>query len=74
MLWVGMGKFKNVAKSRRIVTRRGRPVLKPQGPVHSKRSMRTFDALPEIHEHAQRIVHNGITRGHTAVFDTGHQK
>ena len=74
MLWVGMGKFKNVAKSRRIVTRRGRPVLKPRGYVRSNRAVKTFDALPKIHKHTQGIAHNGIARGHTAVFDTGIQQ
>ena len=63
-----------MSKSRRNVTRRGRPVLKPRGYVRSNRAVKTFDALPKIHKHTQGIAHNGIARGHTAVFDTGIQQ
>ena len=70
-----MGKYKRkMAKSGRVVTLWSRPVLKPQGPVRSKRDVRTFDDLPNSHKHVQGIVHNSKSRGHTAVFDTGAQK
>ena len=48
--------------------------MKPRGSVHSKRAVQNFNELPKIHKHAQGIVHNGIARGQTAAFDTGHQK
>ena len=73
-LRVGMEKFKNIDKRGRIVNCRRRPFLKPRRPMLSKRSVRTFDALPKSHKNAQGIVHNGIIRGHTTVFDTGHHK
>ena len=63
-----------MAKSRRVVTRRSRLVLRPQGPTLSKKAVRTFDALPKSQKHVQGIVHNRKERGHTAVFDTGAQK
>ena len=69
-----MGESKNMAKSRRVVTRRGRTVLNPRGLARSKRAVRNFDDLPKIHKHAQGIVHDRIVRGHTAVFDTGDQQ
>ena len=40
----------------------------------SNRDVQTFDARPKIHKRAQVIVHDGIARGHTAVFDTGDQQ
>ena len=73
-LRVGMGKSKNMAKSGRKVTHKEFPFLKLRGSVHRKRVVRNLDARPKIHKHAQGIVHNGVTRGHTAVFDTGPQK
>ena len=69
-----MGKYKNMEKSRREVTRKGCLVLKPWGSVRSKRSVKTFDALPKSHKHAQGLVHYRIARGNTAVFDTGAKK
>ena len=69
-----MGKSNNTAKNGRKVNRNGRPVLNSGGSVHSKRDVQTFDARPEIHKRAQVIVHDGIARGHTAVFDTGDQQ
>ena len=66
-----MVKSKNMAKSGRKVTRRERPVLKLWGSARSNRAVQTFYALPKIHKHAQLIFHDGITRCHTTVFDTG---
>ena len=63
-----------MAKNGCAVTRRSRPVLKPQGPALSKIAVQKFDALPKIQKHVQVIVHNGKARGHTAVFDTGAQQ
>ena len=45
-LRVGIGKSKNMAKNGRKVTRKGRPVLNPRGPVRSKRSVRNSDDRP----------------------------
>ena len=70
-LRVGMGKSKNMAKNGRKVTRKGRLFLNPRGSVHSKRAVQNLDVRPKSHENAQVIVHNGVARGHTAVFDTG---
>ena len=36
--------------------------------------VRAFDDLPKSNKHAQGILHDGIERGHNAVFDTGSQK
>ena len=69
-----MGKSKNMANSGCKVTYKGCLVLKPWGSVRSKRSVKTFDALPKSHKHAQGIVHYRIARGNTAVFDTGAKK
>ena len=63
-----------MAKNECKVTRKGRPVMNLQGSVRSKMAVRTFDDLPKSHKHAQGVVHDGITRGHVAVFDTGSQK
>ena len=71
---VVMGKSKNMAKIGHMVTRSWRLVLKPRGPVCSKRVVSTFDSLTKIHKHAQVIFHNGIARDHTSVSDTGPQK
>ena len=48
--------------------------MKTRGPALSNKTARTFDDLPKSHNHAQGIVHDGIARGHTALFDTGPQK
>ena len=69
-----MGKYRNMAKSGNVFTRRGCPVLKPQGPACSKRDVHNFDALPKSHKHEQGIIHGGKARGHTAVCDTGAQQ
>ena len=69
-----MKKSKNMAKNGRKVTRKGRLVLNPRGSVHSKRAAKKLDAFPKSHKHAQGIVHDGVVRGHTTVFDTGAQK
>ena len=63
-----------MARSGRVVTQRIHPVLKPLGPVRSKRDVQKFDSLPKIQKHVQGIIHNGKYRGHTAVFDTGAQQ
>ena len=73
-LRVEMGKSNNMAKNRRKVTHNGRPILKSRGFVHSKRDVRTFDACPKSHKHAQGIFYDGIARGHTLVFDTRDQQ
>ena len=73
-LRVGMVKSNNMAKSGRKVARKERPVMKPQGYMPSKRDVQNFGARPKFHKHAQLIVHDGISRGHTAVFDTWDQK
>ena len=63
-----------MANNGRAVTQRSRPVLKPQGPALIKIAVHKFDALPKFQKHVQVIVHNGKSRGHTAVFDTGAQQ
>ena len=73
-LRVETGKSKNMDKNRRKVTRKGRLVLNPQGSVRSKRDVQNFGARPKSHRYAQGIVHNGIARGHTPVFDPGAQQ
>ena len=42
--------------------------------MRSKRDVRNFDACPKSHRNSQGIVHDGIARGHTTVFDTGDQQ
>ena len=69
-----MGKSKNMTKSGRKVTRKGRLVLKPRGYARSKKYVGNFYARPKSHKHAQGIFHDGIARGYTEVFDTGPQK
>ena len=70
-----MGKTKGkIAKNGHAVTRRSCLVLKPRGPVLSKRALQKFDALPKIQNHVQVILHKIKARGHTAVFGTGAQK
>ena len=66
-----MGKSKNTAKSERKVTHKGCLVLKPQGSVRSKRDVQNFNSCPKSHKHAQGIIHDGIARCHTTVFDKG---
>ena len=66
-----MGKSNKMAKSGRKSTVKGRLVLKPRRVVHSKRTVWTLIARPKIHKYAQGIVHDGVARGHTAVFDKG---
>ena len=73
-LRVGMEKSNNMANSGGKVNHKGRPIMKPRGSVRSNRAVQTFDAHPKSHKHAQGIVHNGISRGHYAVFDTGAQQ
>ena len=63
--------YKIYAKNGRKVTRNGCLVLKPQGPMGSKRAVRSFDASPKSDKHTQAIVHDRITRGHTTLFCTG---
>ena len=63
-----------MANNRRNFIRKGCPVMKPRGSVCSNRAVITMDACPKIHKHAQVIVHDGVVRGHTTVFDTGAQK
>ena len=48
--------------------------MKPRGYVRSKRDVKNFNSRPKSHKYAQGIVHDGIGRGHTTVFDTGPQK
>ena len=68
-----MGKSKKMAKSSRRSPVTGRLVLEPRGFIHSKRAVQTLSALPKSHNHAQGIVHDGVTRVHTTVFDTVYQ-
>ena len=57
-----------------VVTRRSRPVLKPQISVRSKRAVRNFDALTKNSNHSQGIFYNRKASGHNSVFDTGSQQ
>ena len=74
MLRVGMGESKNMANNISKVIHKRRLVMNPRGFVCSKKAVQTFDSHPKIHKHAQGIVHDEISRGHTAVFDTRAQK
>ena len=65
-----MGKSKYMAKSCRKSPVKGRPGLKPRGFARSNRNVQTLDARPKFQRYAQKIVHDGLARGHTAVLDT----
>ena len=74
-LSAGMGKSNNMDKRcGHKFPVKGRSNPKSRGVAISKRAVQTIDVPSKTHNCAKGIVHNGATKNHTAVIDTGFQQ